>query len=162
MNRRSVLALTAHAAALTAIPKGGAIANDGDPALSLPFRVRCDSDEVSAGEGFKLKVELSKKAPVNLRVTFEKQRVIPHSLGGAPEVRPTGGDYFAEGKFPQSISIKAGTQSAFSEEIVVRKDAKAEQGEPRLQFPEALLIVAYLAGAAPGSEASYSLIMHIL
>jgi hypothetical protein len=79
-----------------------------------------------------------------------------------PELRGTGSYYFAAGKSPQNISIKAGTQTAESKPILVRKDAKAEQGEPTLEFPEALLLIAYLAGASPVNTDTYSLIVTVL
>ena len=100
----------------------------------------CDSDEARAGEPFRLTVTLQEKAPADLTVALEKQRIVL-SKGGQPELRPTGDHYFDLD--PQPVRVKAGSKRGKSEPIQVRKDAKAGTGESPVVFPEQTLFTAF-------------------
>jgi hypothetical protein len=71
---------------------------------------------------------------------LEKQRIVKNT-SGVPELRPTGPDYFKLD--PQPIKVGAGTKSASSDPIEVRKNAMAQTGEPPVRFPEQVLFTAF-------------------
>jgi hypothetical protein len=109
----------------------------------MPFAVAdlaCDPEEARAGEPFKLTVTLQQKASADVMVTLEKQRIVL-SNGGQPELRPTGPDYLDLD--PKPIKVKAGAKRGTSDPIQVRKNAKAEQGERPVVFPEQTLFTAF-------------------
>jgi hypothetical protein len=99
----------------------------------------CDPTNPIAGETFVLNIELNSPAPKDLTVVLEKQRVVGN-VGGTPELRPTGPNYFD--LFPGPIKLSAGSKTGTSGPISVRRDAAAESGDPPVRFPEQILFSA--------------------
>jgi hypothetical protein len=95
-------------------------------------KLTCDPAEPTAGQFFRLMVELEQNAPVDIAVLLEKQRIV-RSVGGQPELIPTG----------QPIKVDGGKRQGISEPIQVRRHAQAEAGDPPVRFPEQLLFTAF-------------------
>jgi hypothetical protein len=103
-------------------------------------KLTCDPAEPTAGQFFRLMVELEQNAPVDIAVLLEKQRIV-RSVGGQPELIPTGQEYFELD--PQPIKVDGGKRQGISEPIQVRRHAQAEAGDPPVRFPEQLLFTAF-------------------
>ena len=101
------------------------------------------NNEVVAGNTFTLLVDLSEQAREDLRVVFEKERVIAKVVGVPPQLRPTGMTYFAEGFEPGPVDIPRGRKSG-ELALQVLRDAQAGGGDPPIEFPEPLLLIAYV------------------
>src|SRR5262245_4535022 len=95
------------------------------------------NNEVVAGDTLTVLADLSEQAREDLLVVFEKQRVIAKVIGTAPELRPTGTTYFAEGFEPRPVDIPRGRKSGEIALRVLRKP-QAGGGEPPIELPEAL------------------------
>ena len=115
----------------------------------------------SAGQQFTLKVKLDhpvEQQDTKVVINLEKQRILM-GIGGAPELRPTGTDYFEQQNTGGSIEsdlgpivIQAGKDEGATGPIVVRKDAKANGNDPRVEFPEQLLFTAFFGGSPPSKK----------
>lgn len=100
----------------------------------------CDPAQPQADQPFRLTVELDRNAASEEKVSVEKQRIVKNA-GGFLELRPTGPNYFKLD--PQPITVHAGAKRGTSGPIVVRRDAKAQPGEPPVRFPEHLLFTGF-------------------
>jgi len=119
------------------------------PEVRVPFKIvnlTCDPPSPKAGSPFRLTIQLDQDVQGNaIKVSLEKQRIVL-SIGGAPELRPTGPDYFEAHFDPNPITVKAGSRTGTSDPIEVKKMPSAESGEPPIAFPERLLFTAFDTG----------------
>jgi hypothetical protein len=112
-----------------------------------------------AGEDFKLRVELNQPVPASaggVPVFLEKQRVVAN-LGGFPELRPTGANYFD--KDPKPIPIKTGEKVGLSDPIRVKLMPQGSEGDPPVVLPESLLFSGFLVELKAGFRACVVLIL---
>jgi T3SS negative regulator,GrlR len=103
-------------------------------------KLNCDPSQPTAGQGFRLLVELAENAPVDLQVSLEEQRIV-QSRGGEPLLVSTGTQYFDLG--PRPVKVERGKNYGTSEVIQVKKNPQGEQGDPPVRFPEQLLFTAF-------------------
>jgi hypothetical protein len=124
--------------------------------MARVVNISCYPAQPKAGEILRLLVILDNAAARDTTVSVEKQRIVK-SVGGFPELRPTGNSYFD--KPPLPIKVNAGEKTGISDPIVVKKDAQAGQGEPPVNFPEQVLFSAFIGQIAGGFQSVIALIL---
>jgi hypothetical protein len=117
------------------------------------LNVTCNPPEPKAGQPFRLAIRLKDKANSDLQVSMEKQRIVAN-IGGFPELRPTGADYFD--RDPKPIKVGIGSDSGTSDSIQVKAHP---QGNPAVILPEQLLFSAFIGELSDGFRSLTVLIL---
>jgi hypothetical protein len=119
----------------------------------------CSVAPVKAGQPFKLVVALDSVVQgQDAVVVLEKQREVL-ALGGFPELRPTGSNYFDLN--PRPITVNAGSQQGTSGDIMVKTHPTPPQGDPAIAFPEQLVFTAFDVGTDPTKAKFRSVLVSI-
>lgn len=114
--------------------------------------VRIEPPEPRAGETFRIIATLNEQVSTNpMKLGWEKERIkFTARSGDAPEIRPTGANYFLVN--PNIIRIPVGEDTGYTE-AAVRHDALDSDDGSRVPFPDNLVLF-YFVALPGGTKAS--------